>query len=100
MGDFAKFGNLYLHEGKFADKQIIPKDWVKQSTETDTTAGGAKYYKFQWWLSSTSNEFLAEGIINQYIYVNPGKKMVIVKLSKGYGVYNKWSFFRDIVNQL
>jgi CubicO group peptidase (beta-lactamase class C family) len=98
--DFAKFGNLYLHDGKFADRQIIPRDWVKQSITADTTAGGAKYYKFQWWLASNSNEFLAEGIINQFIYVNPEKKMVIVKLSKGYGVYNKWNFFRDIANQL
>jgi CubicO group peptidase (beta-lactamase class C family) len=98
--DFAKFGNLYLHSGKFQNKQVIPKEWVSQSVTADTTDGGSKNYKYQWWLSSRTKEFFAEGIINQFIYVNPDKNLVIVKLSKGYGVYNKWNFFGDIAKQL
>jgi CubicO group peptidase (beta-lactamase class C family) len=98
--DYAKFGNLYLHHGQWNGKQIIPEGWVKESTVADTTEGGEKYYKYQWWLSSTSSDYLAEGIINQYIYVNPEKKLVFVKLSKGYGVWNKWTFFGDLVKQL
>jgi len=98
--DFAKFGSLYLHQGKWDGKQILPINWVQESTTADTTQGGAKYYKYQWWLSSKSSEYLAEGIINQYIYINPDKKLVIVKLSKDYGVWNKWTFFGDIARQL
>jgi CubicO group peptidase (beta-lactamase class C family) len=98
--DFAKFGTLYLHQGKFNSRQVIPKEWAGQSVIADTTDGGSKNYKYQWWLSSRTKEFFAEGIINQFIYVNPDKNLVIVKLSKGYGVYNKWTFFGDIAKQL
>ncbi|WP_285054421.1 serine hydrolase domain-containing protein [Pedobacter ginsengisoli] len=98
--DFAKFGNLYLHKGKFKNKQIVPEQWARQSVTADTTDGGSQYYKYQWWLSSKTKEFFAEGIINQFIYVNPAKNLVMVKLSKGYGVYNKWTFFGDIARQL
>lgn len=98
--DFAKFGNLYLHKGKFKNKQIVPEQWARQSVTADTTDGGSQNYKYQWWLSSKTKEFFAEGIINQFIYVNPEKNLVMVKLSKGYGVYNKWTFFGDIARQL
>ena len=32
LRDYAKFGLLYLHEGKLNGKQIIPQSWVKEST--------------------------------------------------------------------
>lgn len=98
--DLAKFGNLYLNKGKFNGKQIIPEAWIRESTTADKTDGGAEYYKYQWWLNSKSKDFFAEGILNKYVFVNPDKKLVIVKLSKGYGVYNKWTFFGDIAKQL
>ena len=97
--DLAKFGNLYLRQGRWNGQQILPADWIKESTVADTTEGGEKYYKYQWWLSSSS-DFLAEGIINQYIYVSPEKNLVFVKLSSGYGVWNKWTFFGDLIKQL
>ena len=31
--DLAKFGSLYLHEGKWNGRQVIPADWVKESTQ-------------------------------------------------------------------
>ncbi|WP_192823411.1 serine hydrolase [Rufibacter sp. LB8] len=98
--DFAKFGSLYLNQGRWNGQQLLPVSWVKESTTPDTTQGGADYYKYQWWLASKGNDYLAEGILNQYIYINLAQKLVMVKLSKGYGVWNKWTFFRDIAQQL
>ena len=31
--DMAKFGQLYLNGGKWEGAQIIPEEWVKESTE-------------------------------------------------------------------
>ena len=97
--DLAKFGNLYLHQGRWNDQQVLLENWVKESTVADTTEGGEKYYKYQWWLSSSS-DYLAEGILNQFIYIHPEKNLVFVKLSSGYGVWNKWTFFGDLIKQL
>jgi CubicO group peptidase (beta-lactamase class C family) len=78
--DFAKIGLLYLHNGNWNGKQIINKDWVAQSTKVDTSNGSAWFYQYQWWLPSQNGDYMAQGILGQYIYVNPNKNLVIVRL--------------------
>lgn len=80
--DFAKLGRLYLHKGRFKGKQIVPETWVEQSTKVDSTAGSAWYYQYQWWLPTKDGDFLANGLLGQYIYVNPNKNLIIVRLGK------------------
>jgi CubicO group peptidase (beta-lactamase class C family) len=116
--DYAKFGSLFLHNGRWQGKQIVLQSWVQQSTHLDTMAkyGG---YKNQWWsrvsrklfttrgeaeafvktkaaasvkaiLPKNSGEiqyraewrdaYFAQGILGQYVYVNPSKNLVIVRL--------------------
>lgn len=90
--DFAKIGRLYLNKGNWNGKQIVSRKWVVESTQIDTTDGGVNYYKYQWWLPSTTGDFMAEGILGQYIYVNPSKNIVIVRMGKNNGKVN-WSDF-------
>ncbi len=78
--DFAKLGRLYLHKGNWQGKQIISKKWIEQSTKIDTTAGSAWNYQYQWWLPSNTGDFTADGLLGQYIYVNPKKNLIIVRL--------------------
>jgi len=97
--DYARFGLLYLNKGKLNGRQIVPAQWVKDSITPDAPhlmAGrkekGKKYvpgYGYQWWIPPiTDGDFVAIGIYNQYIYVNPKKRVVIVK-SSAYPHYNK-----------
>ena len=46
--DYAKFGSLYLNDGKANGKQIIPSEWIKATVDADTMR---KYdgYKNQLW---------------------------------------------------
>ncbi len=81
--DFAKFGRLYLHEGNWNGQQLLPADWVKQSITAETQEGGVPYYKYQWWLSKTG--YYADGLHGQFIYVNPSKNLIIVRLGKRSG---------------
>uniref|UniRef100_UPI0040490EED serine hydrolase domain-containing protein n=3 Tax=Flavobacterium sp. TaxID=239 RepID=UPI0040490EED len=83
--DFAKIGRLYLNKGNWNGKQIVSESWVEQSTKIDTTNGSAWYYQYQWWLPSKEGDFVAEGILGQYIYVNPAKNIVMVRLGKDTG---------------
>jgi len=91
--DFAKIGRLYLNNGNWNEKQIVPETWVKQSTKVDTKNGSASYYQYQWWLPSLSGDYMAEGILGQFIYVNPDKNLIIVRLGKNYGDTNWSSLF-------
>lgn len=86
--DYAKIGRLYLNQGNWNGQQIVPKNWVQTSTQIDETAGSKWYYQYQWWLPSRNGDFLAHGILGQYIYVNPAKNLVIVRLGKNEGKTN------------
>ncbi len=88
--DFAKIGRLYLNKGNWEGKQIVPEQWVNESVKGESTNGAVRFYKYQWWLPSQSGDFMAQGILGQYIYVNPAKKLIIVRLGKNYGDVN-WS---------
>lgn len=94
--DFAKIGRLYLNNGNWNGKQIVSENWVQESTHTDTSEGGARYYKYQWWLPSNKGDFLAAGILGQFIYVNPEKKLIIVRLGKKDGSVDWWNIFKSL----
>jgi len=91
--DFAKFGRLYLNLGRWEGKQILPEDWVIESTEpevgeTRPQAGADRYaepegyYKYHWWGTKRENglyDFTAAGHLGQYIFVRPDQNLVIVR---------------------
>jgi CubicO group peptidase (beta-lactamase class C family) len=96
--DFAKIGRLYLNKGNWNGKQIVSKNWVEQSTKIDVTEGSDEGYQYQWWLPSNTGEFMAEGILGQFIYVNPTNNIVIVRMGKNYGKVNWPDLFSLIAN--
>src|SRR5690606_36816833 len=83
--DFAKIGRLYLNNGNWNGKQLVSENWVNNSTKIDTSNGSAWYYQYQWWFPSSDGDFVAQGILGQYIYVNPKKNLIIVRLGKNKG---------------
>lgn len=88
--DFAKIGRLYLNKGKWNGKQIISQKWVEESTKVDKSDGSDEGYQYQWWLPSKDGDFMAEGILGQFIYVNPTKNLIIVRMGSNYGKVD-WS---------
>ena len=49
--DLAKFGSLYLHDGRWNGRQVLPSEWVHESTRRRLTFPGqeARGYASQWW---------------------------------------------------
>jgi len=88
--DFAKIGRLYLNKGNWNGTQIVSEEWVNESTKVDTTNGGVKYYQNQWWILK-EGAFEAQGILGQFIYVNPDKNLIIVRLGKKTGKTGSWT---------
>lgn len=83
--DYAKLGRLYLKKGKFKNKQIVPQDWVEKSVKVDTSNGSAANYQYQWWLPTPNGDFVMRGFLGQYVYVNPEKELIMVRLGKTTG---------------
>lgn len=114
--DFAKLGELYLHNGQWQGQQLVDASWIKTVNNADSMSK-ANGYKNQWWSSFSyrfftdslsavayrnktphttairrvnnqyrvgyrSGAFHAQGILNQYIYVNPNNNVVIVRLGR------------------
>lgn len=88
--DFAKLGRLYLEKGNWEGEQLVPEDWVANSTKVETTQGSASYYQYQWWLPNKKGDYMAQGILGQFIYVHPDKEIIIVRLGKAYGKDGDW----------
>lgn len=87
--DLARFGLLYLNNGRWEDQQIIPAGWVHESTKEHSTlyAGG---YGYMWW---TARDISQLGILNTYwaagngghrVYIVPGAKLVLVHRADTY----------------
>ncbi len=90
--DFAKFGRLYLNRGEWNGKQVVPANWVEESTQLDTTTDPVDFYQYFWWVDVVQPErgrFMARGIQGQFIYVVPDKDLVIVRFGEDWG-YNRW----------
>lgn len=105
--DYALLGELYRQNGRWRDRQIVPEAWVNASLAADAPhllpgdnpASNNQFgYGYQWWLlGGDDNDFTAMGVYNQFVYVNPAKGTVIVKLSANsdFGVTDDQSSYRD-----
>ena len=76
--DMAKFGYLYLNNGTWDGKQIVPSEWVAMSTETSFYHSESSGYGYQWWTLPQSGAYYALGLYQQRIYVDPDLEMVVV----------------------
>lgn len=88
LRDYAKLGQLYLQNGQWKGQQLLPENWVAESTrrpEPWLTAGHGypeRGYGYHWWLpKDPDQEFFANGIWGQHIFVDEKSRMVIVKTS-------------------
>ncbi len=83
--DFAKLGSLYLHKGNWNGRQLVPQEWVEHSTRIDTTNGSAARYQYQFWLPSDQGDYMMQGILGQFVYVDPARELVMVRLGTRHG---------------
>ena len=77
--DFARFGLLYLRDGVWEDRRLLPEGWVDHArTVTPASAGE---YGAHWWLAlDGSGIFNASGYRGQYLAIDPSRDLVVVRL--------------------
>lgn len=83
--DMAKLGYLWLHDGRWEDRQILPAGWMKEATARHSTVFGNGYgYGFWVYPDRSPAMFEANGRGGQRIIVIPGWDMVIVLAGGGF----------------
>ena len=86
--DLARFGLLFLREGRWRDQQVIPADWARESTATHSEIGPDSGYGYMWWtgvkgglfpnVRVKEHSFFASGYRGQRVIVLPYRNLVIV----------------------
>ncbi|WP_170451005.1 serine hydrolase domain-containing protein [Ruegeria arenilitoris] len=79
--DYARFGQMILQNGMRDGRQIVPADWIKESTlPSAPTEPGKIGYGYQWWIpvGAHDGEFLARGVYGQYMYFDQSRGVLIV----------------------
>jgi len=99
--DFAKFGRLFLNNGVWNGTQVIPTQWIEESTQSEPQADnhgyygndfifkdGTGYYQYMWWgiqQDIDNYDLIALGNHGQIIYLSPEKKLMILRFGESYG---------------
>jgi CubicO group peptidase (beta-lactamase class C family) len=90
--DYARFARLYLLGGAWNGEQVIPREWVRQSTTLDTLRPRANVgtwwrmqHRMYWWIPmqdwDRERDFFADGAKGQRLYVHQPSQTIIVQLS-------------------
>jgi hypothetical protein len=94
LRDYAKFGLLYLQRGLWNGQTIVPSHWVDASHKIDdahlmpgenVNSSSAWGYGYQWWIPGFPNdEYMASGVYNQHIFIDPVNQIVVAKTSSNH----------------
>lgn len=78
------FGELYLHAGRVAGRQVVPAAWVSASlTPRARSRWSDQEYGYGWWLREMGGRqvYFAWGFGGQYIFIVPTLDLVVVTTS-------------------
>lgn len=111
--DLARFGRLYLQQGKVGGERIVTRGWVRQSVGGPATEHNAAY-GYLWWLNregpirgatdqvdedgqptqprqgqlapeAPADVYAAIGLGGQVTFVDPGSRTIVVRLGSSSG---------------
>jgi CubicO group peptidase (beta-lactamase class C family) len=77
-GEMAKLGYLFLNQGQWDGKTIVPASWVSASTASHANQGDKKEYGYLWWVDPQGKWYAALGRAGQHIFVYPAENLVVV----------------------
>jgi CubicO group peptidase (beta-lactamase class C family) len=91
--DIAKFGQLFLQEGKWKGRRVLPKKWVKEAStvkiiqhpdlpkEKRDSSDWEQGYCYQMWRSK-NNSYRGDGAFGQFCLIMPDQDAVIAITSE------------------
>ena len=99
--DFARLGELFLDHGKSGGQAVIPPSWIDQTLNLETNSRDSQGYPYSYlWRVTKEKNYFAKGILGQFIFVNPKKHLVFVRLGEEAGDVVWPELFRVLSLQL
>jgi hypothetical protein len=88
LRDYGRVGLMMLNNGRADRHRILPASYIAESTTASTTSDAETKvahlgYAYFWWPVLNSRAYIALGGEDQFIYVDPASKTVVVKMSHG-----------------
>ena len=89
--DYARFGELVLHNGNWKGKQIVSEKYVKEATtpasylkDPTENENPVDFYGYQYWMVNQQGHDIVfqNGLFGQYVYVIRDKNAVVVRLGE------------------
>ena len=76
--DFARFGLLYARNGMWIEEQVVPSEWIAESTQP---ALEEETYLYYWWPVARGG-FGAFGIQGQMVVIYPEFDLVVLRFTR------------------
>ena len=60
--DMARVGLLFLNDGRWGDRQVLSRDWIRNATRANVQVRSGVGYGYSWWINTERPPiFEAEG---------------------------------------
>lgn len=99
--DLARFGLLYLRSGKWHDQQIIPEEWIQESTSSHSQIWPDGGYGYLWW-TGRGGGLIANAHVKEHCYMasGAGVNKVIVLPYRNLVIVHRVDTFQGLPTQL
>ncbi|MEN8154556.1 MAG: serine hydrolase [Acidobacteriota bacterium] len=84
--DLARIGVMVSNNGLWNKKQIVPKNWIIESTtsHSDLTKNHINYgrydgFGYQWWIVSDTETIWTDGYGERFMIIDPSRKLTLVE---------------------
>jgi CubicO group peptidase (beta-lactamase class C family) len=100
--DMARFGYLFLRNGRWNKQQIIPEEWVAESTYPFSIVNNTFGYGYMWWIIVHDyfrylDIYAASGYKGHMIIVVPGADLVFVHRVDTFNEFNEVSSIQILI---
>jgi CubicO group peptidase (beta-lactamase class C family) len=104
--DWARFGQLYLNDGLWEGKRVLPEGWVRYSKTPSEASQGQ--YGAHFWLNASGellpdaprDTFVAQGYDGQRIFIVPSRQAVIVRTGFSKEDFDYNGFLKSVLDEL
>ena len=94
------FGHLYMNDGRYGNRQVLPSEWVELSTtpRVESPREPGRYYGYGWWIRNMGGfeSPYAWGYGGQFIVLVPELDLVVVTTSSPQPGDGRRSHIRDL----
>jgi CubicO group peptidase (beta-lactamase class C family) len=92
--DHARYGLLFLNDGKWNGTQVLPQNWVETATQPSPANGN---YGYMWWLNRNIENYVGEkprhwqGVPEEVFYASGfGGNLIVVDKTNDLVIITRW----------